>query len=118
MKKTKILFAIWAIIVVIVIGLLTALGFILNNRYEKYKVLEDKLLESAKEYAHKELLLEEAREVVVTSDELIEEEYLDNLDVEDDVCEGYVVIINEDPYQYEAYISCEYYKTSGYNLDE
>ena len=59
MKKTKILFAIWAIIVVIIIALLTALGFILDNRYEKYRTLEEKLETSAREYAMDNVLLNE-----------------------------------------------------------
>ena len=93
MKKTKILFAIWAIIVVIIIALLTALGFILDNRYEKYRTLEEKLETSAREYAMDNVLLnEEDGEYIVTSEELIEAGYLDNLEVDDNVCTGYVVV--------------------------
>ena len=35
MKKTKVLFVIWGVLVLIIIGLLTTMGFILRNRYEK-----------------------------------------------------------------------------------
>ena len=111
MKKTKILFAIWAIIVVIIIALLTALGFILDNRYEKYRTLEEKLETSAREYAMDNVLLnEEDGEYIVTSEELIEAGYLDNLEVDDNVCTGYVVV-----YQYEAYITCRQYTTKNYD---
>ena len=113
MKKTKILFIIWAIIVLIIIGLLTALGFILENRYEKYKELEDKLVSSAKEYAHSEILLEEG-EIIVTTEELIEQEYLDSLEVDDDVCQGYVVITNDGTYEYAPYITCKGYTTRNF----
>ena len=115
MKKTKILFAIWAIIVVIIIALLTALGFILDNRYEKYRTLEEKLETSAREYAEDNVLLDEDDgEYIVTSLELIKAGYLDNLEIDDNVCTGYVVIQNDGAYQYEAYISCKQYTTKNY----
>lgn len=115
MKKTKILFAIWAVIVVIVIGLLTTLGFILKNRYETYHVLEEKIIESAREYAFHHVFFDpEDSEVVVTSEELIELGFLDNLEVNDDECTGYVVIRNEDVKEYDGYITCSVYTTKGY----
>ena len=116
MKKTKILFAIWAVIVVIIIALLTVMGFILDNRYEKYQALEEKLETSAREYAEDNILLsEEGGEYIVTSLELIEAGYLDNLEVDDNVCTGYVVVQNDGAYQYEAYISCKQYTTKNYD---
>lgn len=115
MKKTKILFAIWAVIVVIIIALLTVMGFILDNRYEKYQALEEKLETSAREYAEDNILLsEEDGEYIVTSLELIKAGYLDNLEIDDNVCTGYVVIQNDGAYQYEAYISCKQYITKNY----
>ena len=113
MKKTKLLFIIWAIIVLIIIVLLTALGFILESRYEKYKELEDKLVSSATEYAHSEILLEEG-EFIVTTEELIELGYLDSLEVEDDTCSGYVVITNDGTYEYDSYITCKGYTTRNF----
>lgn len=116
MKKTKILFAIWAVIVVIIIALLTVMGFILDNRYEKYQALEEKLETSAREYAEDNILLsEEDGEYIVTSLELIEAGYLDNLEVDDNVCTGYVIVQNDGVYQYEAYITCRQYTTKNYD---
>ena len=115
MKKTKILFAIWAVIVVIIIALLTVMGFILDNRYEKYRNLDEKLEISAKKYAEDNVLLDEDDgEYIVTSLELIKAGYLDNLEIDDNVCTGYVVIQNDGAYQYEAYISCKQYTTKNY----
>ena len=113
MKKTKVLFAIWAIIVLIIIGLLTALGFILEDKYGKYKEIENKLVDSATEYAHSEILLEEG-EFIVTTEELIELGYLDSLDVNDDICSGYVVITNDGTYKYDPYITCQAYTTRDF----
>ena len=115
MKKTKILFAIWGVVVVIVIGLLTTLGFILKNRTETYRVLEEKIIDSAKDYAYYHVFFDpEDSEVTVTSEELIELGFLDNLEVNDDVCTGYVVIKNENVKEYEGYITCGKYTTKGY----
>ena len=114
MKKTKILFVIWAIIVLIIIGLLTTLGFILENRYEKYHDLEEKLIQVANEYAYDHLFLEEGEQKYVDAQELVLFNYLDSLEVEDDVCTGYVVIDRENVYLIEAYISCDDYTTDGY----
>ena len=113
MKKTKILFALWAILVVIIIILLTVLGFVLENRYEKYKELEDKLVESAVEYAHSEILLEEG-EFIVTTEKLIELGFLDSLEVDDDSCSGYVIITNDGTYEYAPYITCKGYTTRDF----
>ena len=114
MKKTKVLFAVWAVIVLVIVALLTTLGFMLKNIQEDYRVLEEKMLEGASEYAHKYALLSESDEMVVTSDELIELGYLDSLELEDDVCVGYVVIHINDTYQYDVYITCNEYTTRGY----
>lgn len=113
MKKTKILFVIWAIIVLIIIGLLTTLGFILKFKNEKYHDLEEQLVESANLYAHNELLLEE-KEFVVSTDELIEKKYLESSKVSDDVCSGYVIITNDGKFHYDAYIKCSKYTTKGF----
>ena len=117
MKKTKILFAIWAVIVVIIIALLTVMGFILDNRYEKYQALEEKLETSAREYAEDNILLsEEDGEYIVTSLELIEAGYLDNLEVDDNVCTGYVIVQNNGVYQNESYNTCLQYTQK--NIDQ
>ena len=49
----------------------------------------------------------------VTSDELVLEDYLSlkDLTVDDDICEGYVMMDEND---YDAYITCEHYETEGY----
>lgn len=114
MKKTKILFIIWAILVVIIIGLLTTMGFILNHKYEEYHELEQKLVESATLYARDYAFFEEDPDIVVQTDQLIELDYLDELKTENDVCRGYVIIHYDGVYEYEPFIHCEEYATKGY----
>lgn len=114
MRRTKILFAIWAIIVLIIIGLLTTLGFILKDISDDYQVLETELEKAAKEYAYKFALLSESDTIIVTSEELIELGYLEPLKRDDDVCSGYAIIHVDDNYQYDVYITCDKYTTRGY----
>lgn len=112
--KTKILFGLWAVLVVIIISLLTALGFILDKKYAKYKDLEEEIFNSAKEYAYKYAYLSEEDELTVTTEELIEAGFLDTMTIEDDECSGYVVIKIKDKYEYTVYITCKEYTTKGY----
>ena len=121
MKKTKVLFAIWGILVIIIIVLLTSLGFILKSRLEDYQPIEEKLIQSAQEYARINVLFrDEVLEFVVHSNELIEQGYLkeEDLALDDDVCSGYVVIHNEGDVTYNAYLQCGKYETKGFDGDK
>lgn len=115
MKKTKVLFIIWGVLVVGIIILLTTLGFMLNSKNKNYLELEDKLLSNAKKFVDNRFLYpEEGKTTKVTSDMLIENEYLDELKFEDDTCTGYVIVSFNGVYQYKAYIKCNHYQTKGY----
>ncbi len=115
MKKTKILFEVWAFIVVVLICLLTVLGFMLNNRSKDYKKLEDKLVENAEKYVDVNFLYpSEGQELKVTKKELKDAGLLDNLEYKKDVCEGYVIVTKDKVYNYKAYIKCDKYTTKGY----
>lgn len=115
MKKTKILFIIWTIIVVILIGLLTTLGFMLKSQNKHYGEIEAKLLERAKKYVDEKFLYPEDNETFkVTSKELIDAKTLDHLKYKDDACVGYVLVSKDGIYHYHAYIKCKNYTTKGY----
>ncbi len=115
MKKTKVLFIIWGVIVIVVIGLLTTLGFMIKRQNKDYVALENKLLDSAKRYVDTNFLYPEGKNVLkVTSSELIKTKFLDELKVNNDTCTGYVNVHNETVYKYEAFIKCSNYTTKGY----
>jgi len=116
MKKTKILFAIWGVIVVIILGLLTFLGFKITEKDKNYNELEEKLVSSAEKYVDNKFLYPKGDdEAKVTSKELIDNEFLDELKFEDDVCSGYVIVKLDGAYKYNAYIKCKNYTTKGYS---
>lgn len=115
MKKVNVLFIIWGIIVVFIIALLTTLGFLFKSKSSVYEKLEDKLVDSAKKYVDTRFLYpSEKEDLKVTSKELIESELLDELRVNDEICNGYVIVTYDSVFHYKAYIQCKNYTTKGY----
>lgn len=114
MKKQRILWIIWGSIVVIVIILLTILGFLLNKKFDKYYKLENKLKLAAEKYSTENFIFQDdVKEYIITFDDL-KGKYLDNLNIENDQCTGYVKMTLNVAYEYKAYIKCNKYKTRGY----
>jgi len=78
-----------------------------ENNYEK---VERNLAQAAKRYykIHKDEIGE-----IIISDELIEENYLtvEKMTVDNDICEGYVLIEDN---EYSPFITCASYETEGY----
>lgn len=114
-KRTTILFVIWFILVLIIVGLLTTLGFMLNNKYQDYEQLESKLLKAAQEYTLvNKNDFEGAKDYKLTSEVLIASDYMDELKLDDEVCEGYVLINHSKEFSYKVFIKCENYTSSNY----
>jgi len=119
MKNNK-AFIIWSIVVVLIVIMLTILGFVLKNKTSKYTPVEEKLEEKAKQYVDKLFLYPEHKgeRIKITSEEMIEEGILDELKIENDTCTGYVIVTNNDVYKYNTYIKCTNYTTSGYDKNK
>lgn len=116
MKKQKVLWIIWGVIVVILIILLTTLGIMLDHKYKDYHDLEDKLKEAGMKYGNTQFIYRDGLfSYKITSDELHEKEYLDNLDIANDTCTGYVFVELDGAYEYTAYIKCNKYTTKNYD---
>ncbi|MBE6154328.1 MAG: hypothetical protein E7163_01965 [Firmicutes bacterium] len=115
MKKNNALLICWGFIVVVLVGLLAFLGFVLKSKNSDYVKLENKLLDSTKKYVDAKFLYpEDGKKTKITSEELIESDYLDALVFEDDKCTGYVEVTKSGVYKYDVYIKCNNYKTKGY----
>lgn len=82
-------------------------GNVGNETPSAYQKVEQNLVKAARRY------YKDNESNYVTSDELVLEDYLSlkDLTVDDDICEGYVMI---DGNTYDAYITCEHYETEGY----
>ena len=115
MKKTDRLFKIWGVLVVMIIGLLTTLGFMLKNMNKEYLTLEEKLQVSAEKYTSDKFMYpDEGQTIRVTKKELIGANYLDELKKGKDYCDGYVEVKTEKIVKYKSYIKCNNYETDGY----
>ncbi len=115
MRKTKILFIIWGILVLGLFSSLTIFGFMLKKINKDYQELEDSLKDIAITYVKdKSLYPEENKEVKITKEELIKDNYLEELKVDNDVCDGYVIVKLEEGFKYSPYIKCKRYTTKGY----
>ncbi len=87
----------------------------LNNKYKDYHKLEDKFKVAAEKYGNTEFIYQEGvKSYKITSEELLATPYLDNLEIENDKCTGYVIVELNGVYEYKAYIKCNNYKTKGY----
>lgn len=116
MNKMKKMYTIWGMIVVLVFVLLTVFGFLYKNKSNVYKTLEEKLVAAEKKYADAKFLYPQGSEVVkVTAKEMIEYGALDSLEQDGKICDGYATIQkNGTVYEFKGYVSCENYKTKGY----
>ncbi|MDE5538997.1 MAG: hypothetical protein K2J20_00750 [Bacilli bacterium] len=116
MDRTNKLFMIWGIIVVAIVALLTVLGFSLKKTEKIYSVLEKELVEKAEKYVDVKALYpkDDGFTTKVTLKELKENEYIEELKIDDDVCDGYVIVSKDMVFKYKAYIKCNKYTTNGY----
>lgn len=111
------MYIIWGIVVVIIFILLTVFGFFYKDKSNGYKVLEEKLVNAEKKYADAKFLYPQNNETIkITALEMIENGYLDSLEYENEVCEGYVTLRKKGTtYEYKGYVSCNDYQTKGYD---
>lgn len=83
---------------------------------ESYERLEERSEEAGRVYKetyYKSLL--DGDSVYVTIKKLVSNSYLEQLrDLTGNVCSGYVKITGGEEFQYDAYIKCKDYETSGY----
>lgn len=116
MNKMKMLSIVWGMIVVGIFVLLTVFGFMYKNKSSVYKELEEKLVEAEKKYVDSSFLYpEEKKTQKITAEELISKGFMDELKVNDEICEGYAVVSHETTvFTYKGYVKCKNYTTKGY----
>lgn len=113
MKKTTI---IWGMVIIGLFILLTLFGFLYKNKANVYKELENKLVEAEKKYADAHFAYPEKGKVLKTdATTLIKENFLDDLNLENEECTGYAIVThNSTVYEYKGYVKCNNYTTKGY----
>ena len=116
MDKIKKMYFVWGILVILIFGILTVFGFIYKNKTSVYKELENKLVEAEKKYVDAKFLYPQGNEnLKVTSEILIKNEFMDELKINDEVCDGYATIKRKGTvFEYKGYVKCNNYTTKGY----
>lgn len=115
MKKMKLLYIIWGVLVIALVAVLTYIGFQYKNKIKPYKDMENKLIETAKKYVELNFMYPENGEIIVIKGEdLIKDKLIDDIIVSEKACEGYVTVSYNGVYNYKGYIKCETYTTKGY----
>ena len=93
-----------------------------NNIIEIYsKDLEKKLVEVTKSYTATDFNFPvNGENIIITYNELHDNNMIDKLEVDNKKCDGYVELSFNNVTEYKAYIKCDKYKTHGFeekNLD-
>lgn len=110
MKKIMI---VWTIVLIIIVGGLTFLGFKMKEK-NIYDVLESSLVEQGKKYLglYPGLYPSSGKTLRITNEELIEDGYDPKLEKD---CVGYLeVTASQVGYDYKGFINCPDYKTEGF----
>lgn len=115
MKKFKLMYIIWAVMLFIIIGLLTYLGIVNQKRLEPYKNLEKDLVSYTQKYVELKFLYPEKGESIkITTEQLKDNGLLKDFSYKKENCAGYVEMTFDGVYNYKAYIKCDNYETKGY----
>lgn len=116
MKKTSIICI--TLIIILFVALL-AIGFIYKSKSAKYKKLEDKLIEITKSYTATDFNFPlNTEEIVITYDELKTAGLIKKLEVDNQKCDGYVIMTFNNVTDYKGYVKCEKYKTHNFDFDK
>ena len=117
LKKMKIISYIWGSVLLILVGGLTGIGFVYKNKIKKYEELENKLADNIKIYVDEKFIYpEEGKNIKITYQELKSNDAIDNLNIEDEECDGYGIVLHDkNTFKYETYIKCKEYKTKNYD---
>lgn len=112
MKKTSILLV---IITILIVCTLTFIGLKLKKQNEPYSKLEETLKFNAESMigANPSLIKELNNQITLSS--LKENGYEVDLSVNNDTCDGYVIIEKQGQVlKYNPFIKCQKYETKGY----
>lgn len=117
LKKMRIISYIWGSILFLLVAGLTGIGFVYKNKIKKYEELESKLEESIKAYVDQKFIYpDEGKNIKVTYQELKSNDAIDNLNNEDEECDGYGIVLHDgNIFKYQTYIKCNDYKTKNYD---
>ena len=107
----------WGFFLILVVVLLTMFGFKYKSKTIDYRKLEEELTNVSEKYVESKFLYpDEKQSLKITLEELKNEGFIENLKIDDDICDGYVILSHDGfVYNYKSYIKCSKYTTKDYN---
>lgn len=106
---------VWGLILLIIVVLLTIIGFVYKTKSSDYKELEVQLVEASKKYVDQYFLYPEDSSVKIKLQEMQEENFIGELKKDNDVCDGYVIVSKKGlSFEYQGYVKCPKFETKGY----
>ena len=110
---SKKIYFIWFFLIILILGTLLYIGKIHGRNEKKYLTLEMELEEAASIYfSQSNLSLSNGESLSVDINDLYNNGYIDTISVNQDTCDGTVLIEkNDNEYSYDASIVCDNYKT-------
>lgn len=106
----------WIILAFCLFGTILFIGVRVNKEYKPYRDYESDLKESATIYLNlTDTKIKVGDKITIKMEEMLKTDVLSTNKVNDDECDGYVIVKNTGgEYQYNAYIKCQDYTTVDY----
>ena len=115
MERMKKMTIIWGMMVISIVLVLTFIGFTYNKKLKDYQAFEDKLTKACEKYvSENDLIKEDTKELKINMKDLKKNKYIDKLEVNQNKCNGYVLVVIDKDTSYQAFIDCGKYQTEGY----
>lgn len=120
LKKMKVISIMWGMILFGLLLVITIFGFMFKKKSKPYYELGNELVSVVRDYVVETNLLPHNNETIkITFDDLNKNNYMDELKVNDDSCEGYVLVTNKKgEYIYKPYLKCEKFISAKYKLND
>ena len=116
MKELKRISIIWGLLLFVIFAALTFFALQWKSKNGPYFELEKTLISKTKSYYESEHSYPaKGQSVTITFQELKNSNLLEELKVNDDVCDGFVIVENNGVIDYKAYIKCNNYTTKDYD---
>ena len=116
MKQLKVISIVWGMLLLSIFLVLTFFALKWKSQTTPYFELEKNLVNATKSYYESAYSYPEKGNIKkVTYDELKESEAIESLSVDDDECDGYVIVSHNNVIEYDAYLKCNNYTTKNYD---
>ena len=118
-KKMHRISVIWGVVMLLIFTLLTFIALNWKKNNNGYKDLENLLVDKVISYYESKYSYPTGMEVVTISlAELKENNVINELNYNGDVCDGYVNVSFDGVINYRGYIKCNNYMTKGYSSQD